>query len=301
MKTMEMAKPLLCKPDDTFKNYNVSAPFSGDDENSPANDGRSSWFAYEDAIDDWVDITELEPEKQGPALRNRLESEAAIHKRLLDRDKLKDKVNGVQYFKSYLRPLFVKGASNVFLYRFQQFMTLHRGSGDMLRWITRFQLSRARMQEAWDDTYVPITDVNNPEVRAYVSTLTQEEQNTNTPEDALSAANARMKGQHSRTIPITENLVALMFVSLADLTQDQRQVLTSLMAHRNRPLADYRIQELREVYLEVLCTTRTSVENPLLAHRDMQAEKPSSSSMKATWTPTKDSGWRTKRMEPKGS
>ena len=29
---------------------------------------RSSWFAYEDAIDDWVDITELEPEKQGPCL-----------------------------------------------------------------------------------------------------------------------------------------------------------------------------------------------------------------------------------------
>ena len=79
----------------------------------PAYDGRSSWFAYEDAIDDWVDITELEPEKQGPALRNRLEGEAAIHKRLLDREKLKDKVNGVQYFKSYLRPLFVKGASNV--------------------------------------------------------------------------------------------------------------------------------------------------------------------------------------------
>ena len=65
----------------------------------PAYDGRSSWFAYEDAIDDRVDITELEPEKQGPALRNRLEGEAAIHKRLLDREKLKDKVNGVQYFK----------------------------------------------------------------------------------------------------------------------------------------------------------------------------------------------------------
>ena len=144
----------------------------------PAYDGRSSWFAYEDAIGDWVDITELEPEKQGPALRNRLEGEAAIHKRLLDRDRLKDRVNGVRYFKSYLRPLFVKGASNVFLYRFQQFMTLHRGNGDMLRWITRFQLSRSRMQEAWDDTYVPITDVNNPEVRAFVTSLPAEEQAT---------------------------------------------------------------------------------------------------------------------------
>ena len=34
----------------------------------PAYDGSSSWLAYEDAIDDLVDITELEPEKQGPAL-----------------------------------------------------------------------------------------------------------------------------------------------------------------------------------------------------------------------------------------
>ena len=71
----------------------------------PSYDGRSSWFAYEDAIDDWCDITELEGAKQGPALR------------LLDRDRLKDPNNGVKYFKSFLRPLFVKGAANVFLYR----------------------------------------------------------------------------------------------------------------------------------------------------------------------------------------
>ena len=70
----------------------------------PSYDGRSSWLAYEDAIDDWCDITELDNEKRGPALRNRLEGEAAIHKRLLDRDRLKDPKNGVKYFKSFLRP-----------------------------------------------------------------------------------------------------------------------------------------------------------------------------------------------------
>ena len=231
----------------------------------PSYDGRSSWFAYEDAIDDWCDITELEGAKQGPALRNRLEGEAAIHKRLLDRDRLKDPNNGVKYFKSFLRLLFVKGAANVFLYRFQQFMNLHRGSGDMLRWITRFQLSLSRMQEAWNDTYIPITDVNNAEVRAYVMSLPQEEQQAITPEEAMNRANERLREQHSRTIPITANLVALVFVSLSDLTQDQRQVLTSLMAHRNRVLADYRLVELRAVYLEIFCTTKTSVDNPLLA------------------------------------
>ena len=199
----------------------------GDDESTPVYDGRSSWCAFEDAIDDWVDIKELEPERQGPALQKRLEGKAAIHRRRLDRDRLKDNVNGVRYFKSYLRPLVVKGASNVFLYRFQQFMTLRRGNGDMLRWITRFQLSRSRKQEAWGDTYVPITELNHPEVRAYVASLSQEDQATIAAEEAVAQANERLKRQHALTIPITVNLVALMFVSSADLTQDQRQVITS--------------------------------------------------------------------------
>ena len=222
----------------------------------PSCDGRSSWFAYEDAIDDWCDITELDADKRGPALRNRLEGEAAIHKRLLDRDRLKDPTNGVKYFKSFLRPLFVKGAANVFLYRFQQFMNMHRGNGDMLRWITRFQLSVNRMQEAWNDTYIPITDPNNAEVRAFVTGLPEEEQAELTPEQAMERANNRLKDQHARTIPITPNLVALVFVSLSDLTQDQRQGLASLMANRNRVLADYNTAELREVYLEIFARPR---------------------------------------------
>ena len=52
----------------------------------------------------------------------------------------------------------------------------------------------------------------------------------------MERANERLKDQHARTI--AANLVALIFVSLADLTQDQRHVLTSLTAHGNRALAD---------------------------------------------------------------
>ncbi|CAE7681264.1 unnamed protein product [Symbiodinium sp. CCMP2456] len=124
-----------------FHQLTTKVPPSYDDY-----DGRGSWFAYEDAIDDWCDITELDNDKRGPALRNRLEDEAAIHKRLLDSD------HGLSYFKSFLRPLVVKGAANV------------------------FQLSVQRMQEAWNDTYLPITDLNNAEVRAFVEGLPPEEQ-----------------------------------------------------------------------------------------------------------------------------
>ena len=89
------------------------------------------------------------------------------------------------------------------------------------------------MQEAWNDTYILIMDPNNAEVRAFVTGLPDEEQAELTPEQAMERANNRLKDQHARTIPITPNLVALIFVSLSDLTQDQRQVLTSLMAHRS--------------------------------------------------------------------
>ena len=79
----------------------------------PSYDGRQSWFSYEEAIDDWTDITELEVQKHGAALRNRLEGEALVYENILDRERLKQE-DGVEYFKQTLRPYFVKGAQNVF-------------------------------------------------------------------------------------------------------------------------------------------------------------------------------------------
>ena len=70
------------------------------------------------AFDEGVTLTELEPEKRGPALRNRLEGDAQQYKRLLDRELLRDPYEGVAYFKRFLRPHFIKGAQNVFLIPF---------------------------------------------------------------------------------------------------------------------------------------------------------------------------------------
>ena len=120
-----------------------------------------------------------------------------------DRERLKNPRNGVKYFKSYLRPLFVKGAANVFLYRFQQAMNLHRG--DMLRWMTRFQLSLTRLQESWNDTCIPITNPAGPEVAAFIAVLPQEEQQTITPEDAMARANARLLQLTRKSIPLNAN------------------------------------------------------------------------------------------------
>jgi len=124
---------------------------------APAYDGRTSFFAFEDAIDDWCDITELEPEKRGPALRNRLEGEAQQYKRLLDSERFRDPNDGVNYFKRFLRSHFIKGAQNVFLYRFRLFMKYNRGTMDLEKWMTRFQLT-----ESWVDL-LPELLITSPE------------------------------------------------------------------------------------------------------------------------------------------
>ena len=118
---------------------------------APAYDGRASFFALEDAIDNWRDTTELEAERRGPALRNRLEGDASQYKRLLYRELLKDPIEGLNYFKRFLRPHFTKGAQTVLLYSFIQSLEHNRGTMDLQRWMTRFQLTANRLIESWID------------------------------------------------------------------------------------------------------------------------------------------------------
>ena len=40
----------------------------------------TSWFKYEELIDDWLDLTVLEAGKRGPALENRLVGDSAVYK-----------------------------------------------------------------------------------------------------------------------------------------------------------------------------------------------------------------------------
>ena len=88
-------------------------------------DGSTSWFKYEELIEDWLDLTVLEVSQRGPALKNRLISELQNRvKGLLNRESLKAD-DGVKYFRDTLRTHYVKGAQNVFssgdfIYFFEQ-------------------------------------------------------------------------------------------------------------------------------------------------------------------------------------
>ena len=92
----------------------------------PSYDGRTSWFVFEELVYDWQDSCILDEEKRGPALKNRLFGDAQIYKPMLEREKLTAKT-GVEYFLNFLRPHFVKGVQNVYLFRLFQWMKMRRG------------------------------------------------------------------------------------------------------------------------------------------------------------------------------
>ena len=80
----------------------------------PQFDGQSSWFEYEDLIDDWLGITTLDPEKHCPSLKNALARAASCHKSMLDYILLRDADRGPSHFKDTLRHYFVEGVNHVF-------------------------------------------------------------------------------------------------------------------------------------------------------------------------------------------
>ena len=51
--------------------------------------GKGSWFAYEEIVHYWVDMTENPAEKQGPAFRNRCQEKAFIYKTTCDRIRIR--------------------------------------------------------------------------------------------------------------------------------------------------------------------------------------------------------------------
>ena len=89
-------------------------------ENSTTSNESTSWFKYDELIDDWLSLTVLAAGKRGPALKNRLGGDAEMDKGLLDREFLRPE-DGINHFRDTLRPHFIRGAQSAFLWQFYEF------------------------------------------------------------------------------------------------------------------------------------------------------------------------------------
>ena len=207
----------------------------------PGFDGKMSWFTYEDAIDEWEDITELDQEKRGPALRNKLCDDAAYIKPLLDREKLIYKDDGVKYFKRTVRPYFIKNNESVFMWRLFQLFSLYRKSGDMLKWTTRMTVHEKRLKDAWMDL-LPEYDASSDEYRQAVAANNADQLNTRYDPDDPDVFDrwlANTKAAHMKNYPFTDNLYSLITLVLADLSEIQRERFMTSMILRKIKIQDY--------------------------------------------------------------
>ena len=135
----------------------------------PSFDGSQPWFAYEQSILDWCDVTELDETKRGPELKLQLYGNAAQYRPLLLREHLIQE-NGVEYFLNILRPKYLKGKENIFLWRFTNFLKMDRGSVELSTWQTRMSIALTRLKDSWsdlhDDTSDQLTQAELDEMRA---------------------------------------------------------------------------------------------------------------------------------------
>ena len=137
--------------------------------------------------------------------------EAPIYKPYLDRQRLKDPLGGVAYFKTTLRPHFVKGNSSVFLWRFFQLTRFHRGTQEIQTWSTRMLTLTCLTLDAWMDIQTP-ADQQGLEFRNDLAQLHAREQNDGQPQTPADVAfgnwRDRRRQRWQETFPSGQNLLA---------------------------------------------------------------------------------------------
>ena len=192
----------------------------------PQFDGQSSWFEYEDLIDDWLGITTLDAEKHGPSLKNALVGSASFYKSMLDNALLRDPDRGLAHFKETIRPYFVKGVSHVFLWRFLTMFRTYRGQNEFVHWIGRFEIAQKRLLAAWLDL-LDLSDLPEVGTAEFIAALTDEQRlryNALQTDEERSTFQLTLReqtiqnrrNQHQQNFPLSDNLLSMIFLVQAD-------------------------------------------------------------------------------------
>ena len=259
----------------------------------PALDGSTSWFTYEERVSDWEDITQIDQERRGPLLKQRVSGPARIHIQLIDKEKLKngtDKDTGVKYFLDTLRPHFVKSVNAVFLWRFFKLLKFNRGHQDMHQWIGKILVVQKQAQDAWMDLK-PVPDQTSMEYKKWIAEtnenalrnkiiehFTLEQQTPGTtrmtferPEPILAENEEHyerykvaFQERHMASFPISNHLMSLMFIVFSDLNEQQRDRLTSFLHTEKIDMPDYRFEKMVDIFVNLYCTSRTGIQDPFM-------------------------------------
>ena len=239
----------------------------------PSYDGKVSWFRYEELVGEWVTI------KTGGRTQERTPPQKQTHRRCymykaaLQNDLLQDPDEGVSYFKNTLKKYFLKGATNVYLYRLLSFFNHRRQNQEFLIFTSQFEVLLMRLKAAWMDL-MPVFTAQSPSFRqANARTIARHQQAAGTrvpPPVLLNQDDPTVLRQYTTgtldrqrdAFPFADGLIAQFFIIQSELSDQQRERLTSAMSLRNISLENYSHEMLKTHYHELFITTRTSIQDP---------------------------------------
>ena len=118
-------------------------------------------------VDDWVTITTVEAIKRGPLLKAGSQEMPICTRQSSKMTSLQDPDEGVNYFKNTLKKYFLKGATNVYLYRLLNFFNHRRQNLDFIIFTSKFEILLMRLKAAWMDL-MPVFTAQSPSFRQSV-------------------------------------------------------------------------------------------------------------------------------------
>ena len=183
-----------------------------------------------------------------------------------------DPGRGLAHFKDTLRPYFVKGVNHVFLWRFLQMFRTYRGQHDFVHWIGRFEIAQKRLLASWADL-LDLSDL--PEVgtaeflaaftdeqRQHYQLLQNDEERMNYQVTLREQTVTNRRAQHQNALPLSDNLMSLIFLIQSDLNEQQRGRFVSSVNIRQIAMPQYTYLQVKHLFLELFCVSRTGVADP---------------------------------------
>ena len=190
---------------------------------------------------------------------------------------MQDPDEGVNYFKNTLKKYFLKGATNVYLYRLLSFFNHRWQNQEFLIFTSKFEILLMRLKAAWMDL-MPVFTAQSPSFRQSVQdanarTIARHRQAAGVREPPPVLLNEEdptvlrqcitgMQDRQRDAFPFGDNLIAQFFIIQSELSDQQRERLTSAMSLRNISLENYSYEMLKTHYHELFITTRTSIQDP---------------------------------------
>ena len=167
--------------------------------------------------------------------------------------------------------------NHVFLWRFLQMFRTYRGQSEFVHWIGRFEIAQKRLLASWSDL-LDISDLPGAGTQAFTAALTDERRlhynGIVTDEDKLAYQQelreqtlANRRTRHAAQLPLSDNLMSLIFLVQADLNEQQRERFVSSMNIRQIAMPQYTYLQVKQLFLELFAVSRTGVADPNITHR----------------------------------